>query len=403
MIRSILLYSRFLFLSLFREGGDLFIADLARYGYGRRIYGRIPDYTGPELKDALDAAISWLNHASRVSNDGGIGSYHLIDGWSSSYPETTGYIIPTLLGYSRRFGSESAVESADRAGKFLLAIQKDSGGWQGGRITDNRPEIVFNTGQVIRGMLALHASGGDDRYLHAAAKAGDWLCSIQQPEGCWKRFALMEQERVYDTYVDVPLLMLWKVTGKEEYLGAAIRNLDWVVDARMNANGWFNDCDNTVRHNDRPILHTIAYTLDGLTDASELTGNEKYFKAASRGASVLRDLFLRNGYLNGRYDERWNGSEYFICTGGAQMAVVWMKHYRLSGEEAFMEAADRMANLLVFIQNRREREKENTLGALSGSFPLWGRYEPFNLPNWATKYLADALMMRLEMDGKYTP
>src|SRR5262245_61279425 len=26
--------------------------------------------------------------------DDGLGSYHLIDGWSASYPETTGYIIP---------------------------------------------------------------------------------------------------------------------------------------------------------------------------------------------------------------------------------------------------------------------------------------------------------------------
>ncbi len=26
-----------------------------------------------------------------------MGSYHLVDGWSASYPETTGYIIPTLF------------------------------------------------------------------------------------------------------------------------------------------------------------------------------------------------------------------------------------------------------------------------------------------------------------------
>ena len=78
------------------------------------------------------------------------------------------------------------------------------------------------------------------------------------------------------------------------------------------------------------------------------------------------------------------------------MAIVWMKLFRLTGEEAFMEAADRMVQLLVFIQNRNVREKEDTNGAMPGSFPLWGRYEPFNLPNWATKYMADALMLRLE-------
>ena len=33
-------------------------------------------------------------------------------------------------------------------------------------------------------------------------------------------------------------------------------------------------------------------------------------------------------------------------------------------------------------------------GALAGSFPIWGRYAPLQYPNWATKFLADAIMIR---------
>ena len=29
----------------------------------------------------------------------------------------------------------------------------------------------------------------------------------------------------------------------------------------------------------------------------------------------------------------------------------------------------------------------------AGSFPVWGRYAPLQYPNWATKFLADALML----------
>jgi len=32
-------------------------------------------------------------------------------------------------------------------------------------------------------------------------------------------------------------------------------------------------------------------------------------------------------------------------------------------------------------------------GALPGSFPIFGRYAPLQYPNWATKFLADALML----------
>jgi hypothetical protein len=120
---------------------------------------------------------------------------------------------------------------------------------------------------------------------------------------------------------------------------------------------------------------------------------EKYLKAAVKGAVILRDAFLSQGFLNGRYNRNWTGSEYMICTGCAQMSIIWLKLYKLTGENAFFEAANRMLNLLIFIQLRALDEKEDTQGAMPGSFPLWGRYEPFAFPNWATKFFCDALIL----------
>ncbi len=51
-----------------------------------------------------------------------------------------------------------------------------------------------------------------------------------------------------------------------------------------------------------------------------------------------------------------------------------------------------MNALLTALQQRSVYQQENTRGALFGSFPMWGRYEPFGCPNWATKYFADSLM-----------
>ena len=342
-------------------------------------------------------AAGWLLEAQKATGDGGMGSWHLVNKWSSSYPETTGYIIPTLVDLGEKYDRADAMEAAVRAADFLLDIQKESGGWQGGRIGENKPEIIFNTGQVIRGMMAAYEHAGDEKYLDAAVRAGDWLCKIQDPEGFWKTHALMNEARVYDTYVDAPLLQLADITGDKKYRDAAVSNLDWVTDQKMRPNGWFADCDNTVKRNDRPILHTIAYTMDGLIESSRWLMEDKYLYAALPGATVLCDFFLEQGFLHGRYDHNWKGREYFLCTGGAQMAIIWLKLFRLKREERFRVAAGRMIDLLIFIQRRFRDEKPETLGAIPGSFPLWGRYEPFAFPNWATKFFCDALMLEEEL------
>ena len=40
-----------------------------------------------------------------------------------------------------------------------------------------------------------------------------------------------------------------------------------------------------------------------------------------------------------------------------------------------------------------------TDGAVPGSFPLYGRYAPLQYPNWAAKFLADSLALRLRVIG----
>ena len=35
----------------------------------------------------------------------------------------------------------------------------------------------------------------------------------------------------------------------------------------------------------------------------------------------------------------------------------------------------------------------NVRGAVAGSYPIWGGYIRFGFPNWAAKFLADAIMM----------
>jgi len=397
MLKSLRLYTEYFVKLSFTPERKFVLHDVKRFLLKKDVFRQEFSFSKNEKKEALDRAAGWLMIARKANNDGGMGSYHLIKKWSSSYPETTGYIIPTLIQYGKKNNQQGAIDSATRAANFLLDIQKESGGWQGGRIGENKPEIVFNTGQVMRGMIAIHQHTGEQKYLEAAVRAGRWLSEIVHPEGFWQTHALMDRARVYDTFVDVPLLQLYKITGFEQFRRTAVSNLEWVIRDKMKENGWFEDCDNTVKRNDKPILHTIAYTLDGLIDSGLILKDDKYIDAAVPGAMKLRDLFLSNGFLNGRYDRNWAGTEFLLCTGGAQMAIVWLKLYRRYGSDDYLTAARGMINLLIFIQSRKFREKADTLGAIPGSFPIWGRYEPFAFPNWATKFFCDALMLEGEM------
>lgn len=344
----------------------------------------------PEL--AGKAVVDWLLKAQEAQPDGGFATWYVDSGWTSSYPETTGYIVPVLLEAGKWLEmQESTQESARKALDWLLAIQFAEGGWPGGYVAQRRPAVVFNTGQVIRGMLAGWKHFGEKRYLASAEKAGQWLVSIQDPQGFWSKSVYLNRVRVYDTYVAAPLAALYRATGNERFAQAARLQCEWVISQKQQPNAWFEDADNTIEHNHRPILHTIAYTIDGLIETGKLLGNESFIQAGQSAADVLLKKFLQEGRLHGRYDAAWHGTEAFITTGGAQMAIAWQRLWAHTGKQEYREGASLMNNWL------RELQVINSAwpcqGALFGSAPLWGRYEAFGCPNWASKYFLESLTM----------
>src|SRR5215467_8402756 len=91
----------------------------------------------PDLNECVHAAVDWICRAqdNSASKDGGVAhNYSLLKGWSTSYPETTGYIIPTLMAYSRTCGNGAVVPRVQRMLDWLVSIQFPEGGFQGGRI-----------------------------------------------------------------------------------------------------------------------------------------------------------------------------------------------------------------------------------------------------------------------------
>lgn len=344
-----------------------------------------------KINESVNLAVEWLLNNQSSQDDAGFATFDFSKGWTSSYPETTGYIAESFLMWKSLSAQDRISQSALHALDWLLSIQKASGGWAGGYIHEKRPEVVFNTGQIIRGMIQGFLHFKEKKYLEAAQRAADWLVEIQSPEGYWDRHVFLDSVRVYDTYVASPLYKLGELTGNQSYIDSALRNAHWVAKRQMMPNGWFKNADNSLKYVDKPILHTIAYTLDGTLDIAIFSKDNDLLKASLTTASALSRKLGEDGLLRGRYSNDWEGHGSICNTGVAQIAIIFAKLHLHTGEKIWKSLHFKLINYLLR-QQLRNIQDPNLRGALTGSSPIWGRYEPFRLPNWGVKYLIDALM-----------
>jgi hypothetical protein len=132
MLRSLQLYTEYFLKSFFSSGRKYVLEDVKRFLVKKDVFRQDFNYSLKEKGAALDKAAGWLMAAQRANHDGGMGSYHFIKKWSASYPETTGYIIPTLINYGKNHNQPKAIDSALMAADFLLSIQKGDGRGNGG-------------------------------------------------------------------------------------------------------------------------------------------------------------------------------------------------------------------------------------------------------------------------------
>jgi hypothetical protein len=349
--------------------------------------------TDERLLGSLDAALGWLCRSQDAVGSGGVGCFEFYR-WTKGYPEVTGYIVPTFWDCAGALDRPELAERAVRMTDWELEIQRADGGWEGGYDGDRHPTVVFNTGQVLRGLLRSYAETKDQRYLDAAARGGSWIVANQEPDGSWARANFKGMRRVYDSYVSAPLARLAQITGDDRYRDAALRNCAFVI-ANQRDNGWFENADNSPYYNDAPVTHTICYTIDGLIETGQLLGEQGFVDAGRRAADGMVGSLDEWPLLYGRLGSSWEPRTGFAClTGVAQFGLVCMRLHALTGDRRYVETARKLLGFLVWTQ-RLNGVGGNRRGAIAGSFPIWGLYCPLKYPSWATKYFADLTLAML--------
>ena len=339
------------------------------------------------LTRGIDGAIAWIEHSQDRLGSGGVACYEF-SGWTSGYPEVTGYIIPTFCDAAKVLERPELVKRALRMAEWELGVQTSGGGFPSLYEADRRPPVVFNTGQVIRGLLRAYEETREERYLDAARRAADWMVANQEEDGSWSKANYRGLKRVYDTYAAAALARLWLVTADERYARVAAANCEFAI-RHQRVNGWFDLCDNDRRFLGAPSTHTICYTADGLLEIGAILDEDTFRTAGRKTAARLKELVDPSGFLPGAFDETWRRRGRYSCvTGAAQLGVILVRLHAESGDQSDLDVASRLLDFLVYVQRLNSVGRDRS-GGLPGSYPIWGRYVPLKYPSWAAKFFID--------------
>jgi malonyl-CoA O-methyltransferase len=284
-------------------------------------------------------ALAWIR-ANEVST-GGIRTH---SNHSDAYPEVSGYIIPTLLNYGER-------DLAKRLIQWLLCIQRADGSYT----SPNGVPHVFDTGQILRGLLA----GAElvPEALDAAERAANYLRKEMLgggSEGFGNRYSEEIPETVH-LYVLPPLMKAAHALGKPEFVEAVEHCTEYY-------------CGHADFLKDTDLTHFLGYEVEALIDLGHM---DKVFSFLTK----LGERQDSSGSLGAKNNSSW------ICTPGlAQLALCWYK----IGQ---WQPADKALDWLEYHQN--------STGGFSGSYGKGASYfRDVEIP-WAAKFYLDANRLRI--------
>lgn len=350
-----------------------------------------------DFKKRTQATLQWLERSIQATDyQGSAAYYHLWRGWSTAYPETTGYIIETLFDYAVYFNQNQYKNLAISCADWLCGIQNTNGSFPGGVGIYGNP-VVFDTGQILFGLTRAFRETQDVKYRIALEKAVRWLLKILEADGSWGQFAYINSYvPAYYTRVVWAVLeanQVLNIPAVEEKMRLA---LDFYL-AKITP-------ENSVRdwgfgRGESAYTHTITYTIRGFLESGRLLQDENLIQTATKIVDKIIILYELNGKLAGRYDEHWRGDYNFVCvTGNAQISLVLSRLYQLTNHTIYLDYA--MKIFQRTLSHQYLIPSQGLYGAIPGSAPLWGVYQRFKFPNWAAKFYLDAYLQLYQINKK---
>ena len=106
--------------------------------------------------------------------------------------------------------------------EWLIKIQNNDGGYP---THDFKTPYIFDTAQVISGLLRSFHENGDSKYYYPAIRAGYWIVRHQKKDRSFMQTPFKNYSHTYHARVSWILLQLYQDTGIEVFRDSALKNL----------------------------------------------------------------------------------------------------------------------------------------------------------------------------------
>ena len=123
----------------------------------------------------------------------------------------------------------------------------------------------------MHGLLTAYSRLDRPECLTAAVRAGVWLRSQQNEDGCWRRSQHNGIAHTYDTRASWAVLRTGLIAQEPALQSTAVRQLDWAL-KQQDSDGWF--AQNAFTSGAAPFTHAIAYAMRGFLESGLLLGHQ---------------------------------------------------------------------------------------------------------------------------------
>jgi hypothetical protein len=248
---------------------------------------------------------------------------------------------------------------------------------------------VFNTAQIIFGLVEIHQQTQDDRYKQAATRAVEWLGRTQSESGSWSVGAYLEgHSPSYYAHVCWPLALYGKTYDSDAARQIALKGVEH-VDSHRQTDGTYSKW--AFAPGKPAPTHTMAYTMQGVIETALLLERwDGFAERAAESMTILLKRYELRKILAGAYGEGWKEVSWYKClTGHCQLASGWLRLFERTNDPRYLNGACKAIEEVAALQNLTTSNPAKR-GAISGSSPVWGRYMFLRYPNWAAKFFVDA-------------
>ena len=346
----------------------------------------------------VEECISWLKRSFAVNQGRGSSAYYqmyipgLLGKWSKPYPETSGYLIPTILRILEIQPDPELLQFVNSTVDWLLDIQRDNGAFPGG-IGTSGPDSVFNTAQIMFGLNYFYQKEENQSVFESVHRARTYLLDSINDQGEWTRgFYVDGYTPAYYSRV------LWQLTQIELEKNKRVDltpKLLFAIDAmkrNIHAGRVYNV---SFDKNKMGLNHTLAYTLRGFLEIGHLLKDEQLINTVKSNLDILLQYVDKTGKFPSRVDAELKPDFHFICpVGEFQFSIICSRMAEILQQPKYHIYAKILFEMTS--NNIWRKGGKNKKGGIPGSKPIYGPYQRGRLINWGTKFYLDALLYQFK-------